>query len=246
MTAALVQGVVDRFLRKYLLNVSTEHATVWGGQLVFKNVELRLDVLQEEVGLPMVFRRGFVQELKVLLPLANLLREHISITLNNVEVVAHTPAALNQPVQPGQTEPPSPGPRAPSSSSGAPHEEKAGGGDARDKGMLEEWMTAILQRIAINVKVEVNNMVFKYESSSFVSSVSWKRLSLEPVNYRFKPDFVDFHGPCRASFLSVSLQDVTWCLDPLDAPTGRNFQPPIFNREQVRVNVYHKYVGVSG
>ena len=48
MTAALVQGVVDRFLRKYLLNVSTEHATVWGGQLVFKNVELRLDVLQEE------------------------------------------------------------------------------------------------------------------------------------------------------------------------------------------------------
>jgi len=30
--------------------------------------------LQEEVGLPVLFRRGFVQELKVFLPLANLLR----------------------------------------------------------------------------------------------------------------------------------------------------------------------------
>ena len=35
----------------------------------------------------------FPQELKILVPLANLLREHIRITLNNVEVVAHTPAS---------------------------------------------------------------------------------------------------------------------------------------------------------
>jgi hypothetical protein len=35
----------------------------------------------------------FSQELKILVPLANLLREHIRITLNNVEVVAHTPAS---------------------------------------------------------------------------------------------------------------------------------------------------------
>ncbi len=61
MTEKIVQGILDRFLTKYLKNVTTEHATVWGGQLVFKNVELRLDVLQEEVGLPVLFRRGFVQ-----------------------------------------------------------------------------------------------------------------------------------------------------------------------------------------
>lgn len=28
------------------------------GEIVFKNVELRLDVLQEELGLPVVFTRG--------------------------------------------------------------------------------------------------------------------------------------------------------------------------------------------
>jgi len=31
------------------------------GEMVFKNVELRLDVLQEELGLPLVFTRGFIQ-----------------------------------------------------------------------------------------------------------------------------------------------------------------------------------------
>jgi hypothetical protein len=154
-----------------LTRIDAEQAALWGGELVFKNVELRLDVLQvmspfpaatlgnvhamlrppcvsvhrqcavererlcvggiyiyigrdicvrlcacllvcmyvsmyvfgidaceisnnalplsqEELGLPVVFTRGFIQELKVYLPLANLLKESIKITLNNVEVVA--------------------------------------------------------------------------------------------------------------------------------------------------------------
>jgi hypothetical protein len=35
------------------------------------------EILQEELGLPLVFTRGFVQELKVFLPLRNLLREQV-------------------------------------------------------------------------------------------------------------------------------------------------------------------------
>lgn len=60
--------------------------------MVFKNVELRLDVLQEELGLPLVFTRGFIQELRVYVPLASLLRDNIKFTLTNLEVVASTPA----------------------------------------------------------------------------------------------------------------------------------------------------------
>ena len=33
--------------------------------MVFKNVELRLDVLQEELGLPLVFTRGITDELDI-------------------------------------------------------------------------------------------------------------------------------------------------------------------------------------
>ena len=54
-----------RYLQKYLKNVQTEHAAIMSGEVVFRNVELRLDVLQEQLGLPLVFRRGFIQELKV-------------------------------------------------------------------------------------------------------------------------------------------------------------------------------------
>ncbi|KAJ1470662.1 hypothetical protein T484DRAFT_1846885 [Baffinella frigidus] len=58
MTTAIVQGIINRYLQKWLKNVTTEHAALTTGEIVFKNVELRLDVLQEELGLPVVFTRG--------------------------------------------------------------------------------------------------------------------------------------------------------------------------------------------
>jgi hypothetical protein len=57
-------------------------------------------------------------------------------------------------------------------------------------------------------------------------------------------------GPCKASFLGIEVEDVTWCLDPIDAAAKgqdgargaagagtRSFQAPIFNREQIRMRV---------
>ena len=44
MTAAIVQGILDRFLRKYLKNVTTETATVWGGKGAFLSLPLYLSL----------------------------------------------------------------------------------------------------------------------------------------------------------------------------------------------------------
>ena len=174
---------------------------------VFKNVELRLDVLQEEVGLPIVFRRGFVQELKVFLPLTNLLREHIRVALINVEVIAHTPASLDAHAASPRSSSTKPTPQSPGT---RPQDDKAGCSgeeDGRDKGLLEGWVQSLLNRIAINVKLEVHNMVFKYETAAFVSSLSWKLLSLQPFNHRWQPAFQHFHGPCKASFQGLTVHD---------------------------------------
>jgi hypothetical protein len=172
------------------------------------------------------------------------------VTLINVEVIAHTPASLDSHF-PGRTKssaPPSPGLR-PHSCDGPSCDERVRG-DGRDKGLLEEWMLTMLNRIAINVKVEIQNMVFKYETDSFVSSVSWKVLKLEPCNHKWQPAFADFHGPSKASFQSLMIQDVTWCLDPLDNAQNsergggrgstRNFQAPIFNREQISIRIIRR------
>eukprot|EP00960_Hanusia_phi_P055365 762949-Hanusia_phi.AAC.11 len=217
MTAAIVQ--------KYLHNVTTEHATVWGGQLVFKNVELKLDVLQEEIGLPVVFRRGFVQELKVFLPLANLLREHIRISFSNVEVVAQTPTSTTGPDSFNAK------PSGNSSSIDNNRKDKA---DNEQEG----WVQSILTRIAINIKIEVNNLVFKYCTERFVCTFSFKTLSLQPTNSMWQPAFCDFAGPTKAACKVLNIEDVTWCLDTVD-DGGRVpiFQPPIINRERISVRI---------
>lgn len=159
MTAALVQRVLNGLLHKYLKNVTTETATLWGGELVFKNVELRLDVLQEELGLPLVFSRGFIQELKVFLPLRNLLRDQVRITLSNIEVVAQTPKEVDENnsmrFPGGATSNSSPAKQA-------QHKTRGGGQEGEDGGVNESgegeegaqgWVRSMLARIALNIKV---------------------------------------------------------------------------------------------
>eukprot|EP00286_Rhodomonas_abbreviata_P018569 CAMPEP_0181297034 /NCGR_PEP_ID=MMETSP1101-20121128/5019_1 /TAXON_ID=46948 /ORGANISM="Rhodomonas abbreviata, Strain Caron Lab Isolate" /LENGTH=311 /DNA_ID=CAMNT_0023401933 /DNA_START=394 /DNA_END=1326 /DNA_ORIENTATION=+ len=233
MTEALVQSILNRFLQKYLKNVTTEHATVWGGQLVFKNVELRLDVLQEEVGLPVVIQRGFVQELKVFLPLANLLREPIQFTFSNVEVVARRPETLDVA-------------RSPSALSKTNAKGKSGASSQNEQDKTDEdgaqkeegWMRSLLSRIALNLRVEVRNVVIKYCTDEYVSCVSWKRLTVEPTNSMWQHVFADLEGPTRAAFKEIVVEDITWCLDAVDAGGGGpRFQPPLFNRERMRIRV---------
>jgi hypothetical protein len=99
-------------------------------------------------------------------------------------------------------------------------------------------------------------MVFKYQTDELVSTVSWKLLSLEPYNHDWQPAFAELYGPAKASFQELTIHDVTWSLDPRFPPGKRgdyvgvggrgaaggaklnsNWQPPIFNREMIRVRI---------
>ena len=214
LLSGLVQSIINRYLQKWLKNVTTEHATIWGGfpsvlhavcaanrastqrcnlsvgagEMVFKNVELRLDVLQEELGLPLVFTRGFIQELRVYVPLASLLRDNIKFTLTNLEVVASTPAETTVRARAQKS------PAAGHSPSHGPdkHRTRHASEDAEKQ---PSWMHSVLQRVLQNVGVEVRNLVFKYTTDSYVSSVSWKSLSLASTNARWEHCFAN-PGTC--------------------------------------------------
>jgi len=200
------------------------------GEMVFKNVELRLDVLQEELGLPLVFTRGFIQELRVYVPLASLLRDNIKFTLTNLEVVASTPAETavrtktpKQPTQ-GSSHSPSHGP-----------EKQRARHLADDAEKQPSWMHSVLQRVLQNIGVEIRNLVFKYTTDSYVSSVSWKSLSLASTNAKWEPCFANPEGETRAIFKMLSVEDITWCLDARDVDGKLAYQTPLFNRESVAI-----------
>lgn len=58
--------------------------SLWGGEVVFQNLDVRLDVLEEELQLPFNFVSGHVHELTVKVPWTKIASEPIQITINTI------------------------------------------------------------------------------------------------------------------------------------------------------------------
>jgi vacuolar protein sorting-associated protein 13B len=58
--------------------------SLWQGDVVFQNLELKLDVLEEELQLPVTFVSGQIQNLKIQIPWSKIASEPIIITINTI------------------------------------------------------------------------------------------------------------------------------------------------------------------
>ena len=58
--------------------------SLWGGDAVFHNLDLRLDVLEQELQLPFSFMSGHIHELQIHVPWTKLASEPITITINTI------------------------------------------------------------------------------------------------------------------------------------------------------------------
>ncbi|TNN16674.1 Vacuolar protein sorting-associated protein [Schistosoma japonicum] len=61
--------------------------SIWDGDLILTQLDLRLDFLEDIIPLPVNFRSGRVHELRIHVPWTKLNSEHIIITLNTVECI---------------------------------------------------------------------------------------------------------------------------------------------------------------
>lgn len=61
--------------------------SMWGGEVSFQNLDLRLDVLEEELNLPFSFLSGHINELTIRVPWTKIASEPICITINTIEFV---------------------------------------------------------------------------------------------------------------------------------------------------------------
>lgn len=162
------------------------------------------------------------------------------MTLSNIEVVAQTPKQVDETntMRLGGWVPPHGSPKPPGKGRGGGEAGDGGegeGGEGGEEG-AQGWVRAMLARIALNIKVEVNNVVIKYVSDRYVSSMSCRALKLEAVNSRWESCFADYEGPAKAAFKVVRISDVTWCLD--EAEQGGKvpyFEAPVLHRAQVEV-----------
>lgn len=140
-----VGALITRFASKYIdnLDLSALRLSVFGGDVVLRNLELNLEVLRRDfaAGLPIEFQRGYVREIRIHIPWLKLASEPIELTIDTVELVAS--------LLPPDTA--SGCPEEPAVSSGASTEAPAelGGGSASTDG----WMGPLLTKALFNMSV---------------------------------------------------------------------------------------------
>ena len=115
-----------------------------------KNLQLKLDILEDELNLPIQFLSGKIHELVIHIPWTKLGSEPIVVTVNTMECEI-APSFQQKPS--GEDVPQVPAP------------ESAAGKDDVPKRAVPEipgYMQGFVSRLKNNIKVQVNNLMFKY------------------------------------------------------------------------------------
>ncbi len=80
------------YVDKYIKNIRPDdlNLSLWGGDVVLKNLELRLDVLEQEAVFPVTFLSGRIHELIIHIPWSALASAPVQVTVNTLEFVLTT------------------------------------------------------------------------------------------------------------------------------------------------------------
>ena len=85
-----ITPLILNHVAKYVKNIRPEDAQVslWEGEVHFHNLDLRLDVLEQELSLPFELISGHIHDLSILVPWTKITSEPIRVTINTIEFVA--------------------------------------------------------------------------------------------------------------------------------------------------------------
>ena len=213
--------VLQRYISQLLLSyaqryISNLEASVnlWGGDMVFNNLDVRLDVLQQSLGIPAAFSlsKGFIKELRVHIPWSSITSAPVEVTFTGVEaVLTFNPNASKQPSAAAPTPPATPRasvpPGGPSTPTSASAEEESGG-----------WASELITKIIANLSIHVHELSLKYLERDVCACLRLHSLSLHSTDPSWRStDFMDLLGPWKLIHKALTITAVSFFLYPDDA-----------------------------
>ncbi|XP_055526290.1 intermembrane lipid transfer protein VPS13B [Wyeomyia smithii] len=222
-----ITPIILSYVEKYVKNIRPEDSQVslWGGEVVFQNLDLKLDVLEEELSQPFQFLSGHIHELAIRVPWTKIASEPIVITINTIEFVLKL--------------------QEPGNRTGFRKDA------TRKKQNTEEvpppgYMASLINKIANNVTIRCHNVILKYVEEDIVVSMNIQQLSMESVNSNWNPAFIDI-SPTRISLRKlINVVDLTICLDKRNSAGKIEMcQEPVLYRSTLQARVLMRYNNVS-
>lgn len=203
------------YVNKYIKNIKPEdlQVSLWGGDLVLAKLDLRLDVLEKELGnLPLSFLSGQIHELKIHIPWTSLGSEPAVVTINTIQFVLKLKDSATSDTKSESTV----------SSRGGEEEEPSDSRTKKPKSgasseLTPSYIQSLTRRIVNNVHIVINNLILKYVEEDIVLSVNIKSVESFAVNGAWEKAFVELALPELVLRRLCIFSDVTVCLDKRNA-----------------------------
>ena len=215
--------------------MQTDTFSLWGGDFVVQNFELRADEISRMLstaGDGLRLERGFVREMRVHVPWNAIRSQSLRVEIDAVEVVF---AAVRGPA-PGAAASLADGEALPSTPKAQPGASPQTGAAAEPLDEANDtWLQPLLRSITGNVAVTVNNLVAKMLRNSVAGCVTVGKVDSRPHSLRWEAMFVPVSGPKPMINRVVSVRDITVSLDSTAHLNERSrFVAGILRRKKAR------------
>ncbi|XP_075147258.1 vacuolar protein sorting 13B isoform X1 [Haematobia irritans] len=223
-----ITPIILNYLAKYVKNIRPQDFQVclWEGEVTFQNLDLRLDVLEQELNLPFEFLSGHIHELVIQIPWTKITSEPIKVLINTIEFVLK-------------------GKSCKSSASNSPqHAPLADTGKTsrKDDETSSMGSSGLAMKIVNNINVQCQNIILKYVEEDIVVSMNVQYLSYCPANEVWQPAMVDINPHKVLMRKLINISDLTICLDKRNSAGQIDVcQEPVLYRCTLEIRFLRKY-----
>nr|XP_061789029.1 intermembrane lipid transfer protein VPS13B-like [Nerophis lumbriciformis] len=245
MLESYVTPLLMSYVNKYIKNLkpSDLQLSLWGGDVVLSKLDLKLDVLEQELKLPFTFMSGHIHELRIHVPWTKLGSEPVVITINTMECILKLRDGDQDDHESGSS----------STSRSVSESSKAAGKPRRvqqaapsDPDLPPGYVQSLIRRVVNNVNVLVNNLILKYVEDDIVLSVNITSAECYTVDDVWERAFMDVTAPELVLRKVINFSDCTVCLDKRNASGKIEFyQDPLLYKCSFRTRLHFTYDNIN-
>uniref|UniRef100_A0A8B9JSN2 Vacuolar protein sorting 13 homolog B n=1 Tax=Astyanax mexicanus TaxID=7994 RepID=A0A8B9JSN2_ASTMX len=232
----LLMSYVNRYIKN--LKPSDLQLSLWGGDVVLSKLDLKLDVLEQELKLPFTFLSGHIHELRIHVPWTKLSSEAVVITINTMECILK----LKDGVQ-DENESTTSSRSASEKSVSKPRRVQQ---SPTEPDLPPGYVQSLIRRVVNNVNIVVNNLILKYVEDDIVLSVNITSAECYTVDELWDRAFMDIISPELVLRKVINFADCTVCLDKRNASGKIEFyQDPLLYKCSFKTRLHFTYNNIN-
>nr|XP_002741992.1 PREDICTED: vacuolar protein sorting-associated protein 13B-like [Saccoglossus kowalevskii] len=228
------------YVNKYIKNIKPEdlQLSLWGGDLVLNKLDLKLDVLEHDLNLPISFVSGHIHELRIHVPWHKLIYEPVVVTINTIECVLKLRDAADSDRNSTSSK----------SSSVAKITEKKSKPKKvhHEEDIPPSYVQILVNRVINNINIIVNNLILKYVEDDIVLSLNVKSAESFSVNGDWESAFIELAQPELVLRRVCQFSDLTVCLDKRNA-SGKieMYQEPLLYKCSLMMRMHMTFDSIN-